>query len=850
MKILFAVSNENISETIVKKYQKDYKEIISYKNVYYFNAILKEIQRDKTYDRIVISEDLEPFANNNYDTIDKFLSEKLQNISEQAINQSDRQIPIILISSDRRVKGENILLKLFNCGIYNVIIGEDRSAYEVCRLINKPRDKSEAKQYYKITVDEANQAEVEDEVKEVEIQNILAHYKKLGKNEERYVDSFNNIATQYTDAQLKVIIKFLPLNVKAVLEANSPKYQELMLGSVNTQQFNQRKQEVYIPRNDVKPKKEKPKKVKKEKAKKDDGFNFLGMNTKKTNFDQPVIIPSEVNKTQVKKISKTQETVVEDEIVNEEPVQPIQPIEPIEQEQTVEEKSEEIKRVQEQPQVIQRGIQQNINVGRPITKFSLEQEDNKQENISSPKIQRAEREEPILIKQEPVIEQIQQEQNEEIIKQPIVEQQATVIQEQSVVEPVKRGRGRPKKIVQEQPAEQLAEQPVKRGRGRPRKVDIQPEILQQNENENIQTTNQQNTVNLFGLANDEADEVDEMPVIERPNEPVEQPLNNYSNINNKQEYDDEIYKPKPSNNAFSSVNFNIDSLLSKDKKIVAFVGTTKNGTSFVVNNLAVLFSTMGIETAILDMTENRNSYYIFTKNDENLRKIASNSIEKLGQGIAEGLKPNKNLTVYTALPGENQQFTNINNIMKTLAEKYSLILLDCDFNTPAEYFNLAQEVYLVQSMDVLTIQPLTAFLREKKAKNVLKEEKLRIVINKATKVKGLNNKVVIGGISYYNDPAMSFMTELFSRDTVKWCELPFDIQVYAKYLEALVDCEVTVNGYPKQFTLKLKELANMVYPLLNNQSYKASSGYRPNKQTGTTFSSDMSNTLSQMKNRY
>ena len=46
MKVLFAVSNENISESIVKKYQKEYKEIISSKNVYYFNAIQKELQKD------------------------------------------------------------------------------------------------------------------------------------------------------------------------------------------------------------------------------------------------------------------------------------------------------------------------------------------------------------------------------------------------------------------------------------------------------------------------------------------------------------------------------------------------------------------------------------------------------------------------------------------------------------------------------------------------------------------------------------------------------------------------------------------------------------------------------------
>ena len=68
MKVLFAVNNDDISEAIIKKYQKEYKEILSYKNVYYFNAILKELQKDKSYDRVVISEDLEPFANNNYDT--------------------------------------------------------------------------------------------------------------------------------------------------------------------------------------------------------------------------------------------------------------------------------------------------------------------------------------------------------------------------------------------------------------------------------------------------------------------------------------------------------------------------------------------------------------------------------------------------------------------------------------------------------------------------------------------------------------------------------------------------------------------------------------------------------------
>ena len=150
MKVLFAVNNDDISNAIIKKYQKDYKQILSYKNVYYFNAILKELQKDKSYDRVVISEDVEPFANNNYDTIDKFLFDKLDNISDEAVNSQGNDTDIILICADRRSKSDEMLNKLFGIGIYNAIIGQDRSIDEVCKLINKPRNKKEAKLYYKI----------------------------------------------------------------------------------------------------------------------------------------------------------------------------------------------------------------------------------------------------------------------------------------------------------------------------------------------------------------------------------------------------------------------------------------------------------------------------------------------------------------------------------------------------------------------------------------------------------------------------------------------------------------------------------------------------------------------------
>ena len=169
------------------------------------------------------------------------------------------------------------------------------------------------------------------------------------------------------------------------------------------------------------------------------------------------------------------------------------------------------------------------------------------------------------------------------------------------------------------------------------------------------------------------------------------------------------------------------------------------------------------------------------------------------------------------MPGTRQNVEDVENILTTLVQNYSLILIDCDFDTPVDYFYNSQEIYLVQSMDVLTIQPLTAFLRELKNKNVLDEQKIKIIINKEQRVGGLSPKVVIGGMAFYNDPSMSFMTELFDRTKVKYTTIPFEVQNYSAYLEALVNCNITLKQYTKLFNAKLKELANMVYPLVGQQ---------------------------------
>ncbi len=795
MKVLFAINNDNVSEAIVKKYQKDYKEILSYKNVYYFNAILRELQRDKSYSRVVISEDLEPFANNNYDSIDKFLYEKYSNISKEIKNNGNGEIDIILICADRRKMTDDMIVKIYKEDIYSGIVGQDRTIDEVCRLINSPRDKEEAKRYYNIQESDLGEVESENTVSEAEVENIRAHYARLGKNEDKYVDSFNNIVAQYTDNQLRIIIKYLPMNVKAVLEAKSPKYQQLAI-SGGIQHFDAKlKTQSY---------KDKIRNIKEEPEEEDEVLSEL---IKQKTIKQ-VVIPTSM------KTSNVQKIVIPD-----------------------------IKK----PEIDQGIVIDNNLVETPnaIEKLKI--------NIPEEEIS---------------YQKIDLEPEKEAFEEP-----ETITQE-AIQEP-KRGRGRPRKTPL---LDELQEQKPKRGRGRPRKTPLQedlPEVPQEKDADlfNLKEEKKQESqeVDLFSLDNDETtsttevknepeeldlfnmeEDKDDIPLVNETNKQEE--VNLFSLNEKPEEYRtapqltvETITKPEynnfPEPTNYANVSSNFNTLLTADKKIVAFVGTTKNGTSFTVNNTAEMLGTMGINTAILDMTKTKNAYYIYTNNEESLRNIAKNCMEGLQNGITEGLKIKKNLTVYTEMPGEEKQY-KIDVVLSTLLKQYSAVLIDTDFDTDPEIFARVQEIYLVQTMDVLTIQPLTAFLRNLKSKGALQPEKLKIIINKSEKVRSLSIKTLIGGMSCYNAPNMSYMTELFDKDNIKYCEIPFEEQNYVKYLDSLVNCSISLNGYTKTFMQAIREVANMVYPLISRQNFKAGAGARE------PFSSQVNDTLNKMKRNY
>ena len=930
MKVLFAVSNDNVSSSIIKKYQEKYKEIITSKNVYYFNAIIKELQKDKTYDAVVIGEDLEPISNNNYDTIDKFIFDKLDNISDEAYKMSGEDIPIILICSDRRTKSDGLLIKLFGIGIYNALLGNDRNIDMVCNLINKPRSKKEAKNYYKIDSEDVNyKPENEVEVSETEIKNILNHYKKIGSNEKKCIESFDSIASQYNDTQLRIIIKFLPNSVKQILERGSIRYQKLINGG--TVLTNGR----YAPYSPV------------QKTVKKQDTDFLTKDIEKPNLTKPVIIPSTMNISSNENRNAIQNNVLPQNVGSTN-------LSTIQSHNMNYNNIPNVTRPNNNLNIQNSTVTPNLNnVQNPINNFAGEQT-----QISS-------------------MESSNQENELNIASQNI----------QKETSQVKR-RGRPRKVSVESeinnPSNPTSEvstgnnivnaveevKPVKRGRGRPRKVNTVAEDLEQNNTTNILESNNneqaqanvQNDFNLFALGNENdikqedtsinsqnynnqnnsSDDINLFDMaqsqdnnsqavnpydiaaqytnsydnninvnnqnvsnntIQNPyinndtiennsynqinnTNPYEQP-NSYMNQNydynnpnvqsdNTQNVDNSEYTGNQFNQEQNYMNFNMSNELSRtnkdtnviasnfvaQNKIVAFVGTSKNGTSFIVNNLAELLSQKGIKTAILDLTKNKNSYYMFTDNDQRLMQIATQSIKNLENGIAQGVDVNKNLTIYTSLPDEFDETQNFETILQTLDNNYQAILLDCDFNTNINYFVKATEIYLVQSMDALTIQPLTQFLSELKLKNALDENKLRVIINKEMKLKILNDKMIIGGMAKYNEPSMTLQRDLFNPNTIKYVTIPFEMQTYARYLESIALCQISLSGYSSTFIASLEKLANMVYPLVSGGNF---TNYSPNyekaekrgffknrnkKQPPTQFSSGVNDTLNKMRTNY
>ena len=132
-------------------------------------------------------------------------------------------------------------------------------------------------------------------------------------------------------------------------------------------------------------------------------------------------------------------------------------------------------------------------------------------------------------------------------------------------------------------------------------------------------------------------------------------------------------------------------------------------------------------------------------------------------------------------------------------------------------FQKADEIYIVQDMDIMKMQETTLFLRELKNRSI-NMSKIRIIINKYVKSK-LTPKMLIQGLTYYNDPQMSFVDELLD-NKVQYYIIPFNVENYSRYIDGLYNNNIEYKKYTPDFLNAIEAISNDVYRRANKGNTK------------------------------
>ena len=736
MKVLFAVGNDQWAKTTSERYYEKYGETLEYKNVFYFKALIEEVRRDKTYDRIVIHEDLEQYRAKDIEQLDRKLYSCIDTITDE-IQDSE----IIYICSDRRTKDDKFIMRLYNLGIYNLLIGDDRNINPLCDIIKKPKTKREAKEYLNInssSIGETGSIMRDDEVDETQMMNILNYYEKIKNQPEKYVATFEQISEQYSRAQLKVIVSLLPNDVKEKIYAE-PKFR-FLFGDMQTTNKNEENTPI-----------EKVSSLK---------------NEKKYTKGIMDIFRGKFKSRDGKEMKKAKQQIESQKESGNK----------IDNQQELAEKARREAEAREQQELAEKTRENEAN-RKNSQQISDDVDvivDKAPSMANEPKVEqemaeRKAREETLARQQKAEQEIAERRAKEEALKRQQTEQKenvnridANVISANQESEEEKRVREEREKLAKEQ--ERIRKEQAELEEERRKLREAQAKIAQEkNQIESVETPKQVQTYEA-------------VPVV----------MHDY-------------------------------------KKMVVFVGANKAGTTFMVNAVANQLSNSKISTAILDMTKDKGMYYIYNQGDKTLRKIASECMQNLSSGEDTYMPVSRYLKVYTTVPGsvaDSRRGYKHKSIIDIVKNNSNIAIVDADFTTPIDYFEQASEIYVVQDMDILKMQETTSFLREMKNRN-MDMKKVKIIINKYVK-SILTPRKIIEGISYYKDPEMTF-TDVLLNNKVSYSVVPYNVNNYVKYIEALCRENMNFKGYTADFLQTIDEIAEQVYP--RNGLAKKKSGF-------------------------
>ena len=182
-----------------------------------------------------------------------------------------------------------------------------------------------------------------------------------------------------------------------------------------------------------------------------------------------------------------------------------------------------------------------------------------------------------------------------------------------------------------------------------------------------------------------------------------------------------------------------------------------------------------------------------------------------GTANAVPIGRNRNLSLYTTIPKgneDNRKGYRHRNLVDTAKRNCNLLIIDCDFSTPFEYFEQAQDIYIVQDLDLIKIVETKEFFRELKARH-MDWSKLRMVFNNVVPSKITTKKLLNDALTYYSDISETY-TEEFER-IKRYIDIPLNPLNYANYVESIGIGRINYDKFTPEFRQAIETLSTMVY---------------------------------------
>ena len=939
MKVLFAIEDENnIIDSLTRKYKIDFDKKMSYTEAKNFTAIIKEIQQNNNYDRIVISENFDPKINSS-DKKEAILLKKIKGLLSIAKGKRGKNIPIIFLG-----KNDGLVKYLMDLNIYNFLIGKDVTKKNIYELIINPRNISKAKEYYK-SISKLDQKEVIKDKKvettkgldnKMEVKNnvsivdkYIAYLNKPNLSEEKYVSRFESACEKLDSESINTIISSIKESTKKILKKNSKKYNKLVeknnkkepeKQSENKKRGRGRPRKVVTEEVVVKEKKkrgrprknptdvdevveekvakkstETDKKKSTEAKEKKSNKNTTKEKKKVSNKDRKnkplndsnnpkVISEFDIDdEMQNKKNFEYDDWDLEDDDIlldedfdledNLDKKDHDLNLKDNDRDLDLDEDEEDLDLDEDEEDLDLDEDEEDIDLDEDEEDLDLDEDedyldlDEDEEDLDLDEDEEDSEDNDIMdlddekdSEDDDVIDLDDEEDSEADDIMNLDDEEDS--EDDDIMDLDDEEDSEDDDIMdlddeEDSEADDIMDLDDEKDSEEEDIMDLDDEedsddddIMNLDDEEDSEDDDIMDLDDEEDLEDDDIMDLDDeedlednvinldddsLKIKDKELSSNNETNNSTSGIKNKNYIPNfdiskqlkEINNEESSDKSeFNDVKINNNKSLEgkikigENKKIVSFVGSRNSGNSFLINNIAHMLSEQGVKTAIVDLTKNKNSYYIYTENEENLRSIAYSCFEKLKSGIADGIKVNKNLTVYTSLPNSDEEIEHKEMAMSTLLNNYSLILLDCDFDTNLEYFNICQEIYFVQSLDILTIQTLTGFIKKLKMNKIGYEDKMKIVINKYVNVSSINEKAIVAAISVYNSPDTTYQLDLFDRNKVEYFLIPFEEKNYCKYLDEIIRCKLSIRGYSKSLINSLNKLVKSVYPI-NGKKYKS-----------------------------